>query len=33
MNLAHLLARTARVFPERPALAIGERELYAYERM
>ena len=30
MNLAHLLARSARVFPERPALAHGEREICAY---
>ncbi|SBT09305.1 hypothetical protein ACCAA_680031 [Candidatus Accumulibacter aalborgensis] len=27
MNLAHLLARTDRVFPKRPALALGESEL------
>ena len=25
MNLAHLLARSARVFPDRPAVALGER--------
>jgi long-chain acyl-CoA synthetase len=27
MNLAHLLARTARVCPERPAVALGEGEI------
>ena len=30
MNLAHLLARTARVLPEQPAVALGTRELYSY---
>ncbi|HCZ16206.1 MAG TPA: AMP-dependent synthetase, partial [Candidatus Accumulibacter sp.] len=30
MNLAQLLARSARVFPERPAVALGEHELYSY---
>ncbi|WP_300452220.1 class I adenylate-forming enzyme family protein [Accumulibacter sp.] len=30
MNLAHLLARTARVAPERTAIAYGERELFTY---
>jgi len=30
MNLAHLLARTARVFPEQPALALGTRVLGTY---
>jgi acyl-CoA synthetase (AMP-forming)/AMP-acid ligase II len=30
MNLAHLLARTARVFPAAPAVALGERELWSY---
>ncbi|WP_313950451.1 AMP-binding protein [Accumulibacter sp.] len=30
MNLAHLLARSARVFPERAAVALGKRELYSY---
>jgi len=30
MNLAHLLARTARVFPEQPALALGTRVLSTY---
>jgi acyl-CoA synthetase (AMP-forming)/AMP-acid ligase II len=30
MNLAHLLARTARVFPERAALAFGEREICSH---
>ena len=30
MNLAQLLARSARVFPERPAVALGEQELYSY---
>jgi long-chain acyl-CoA synthetase len=31
MNLAHLLARTARVFPERGAVALGEGdELWSY---
>jgi len=30
MNLAHLLARSARVFPERPALAAGERTVADY---
>ena len=33
MNLAHLLARTARVFPERPAVALGESELYSYDEL
>ena len=30
MNLAHLLARSARVFPRRPAVALGERVLADY---
>ena len=30
MNLAHLLARSARVFPGRPAVASGERVLADY---
>jgi len=30
MNLAHLLARTARVFPERGAVAVGQHELWSY---
>ncbi len=30
MNLAHLLARTARVFPERPALLLGTRAISSY---
>ncbi|MCM8594348.1 AMP-binding protein [Accumulibacter sp.] len=30
MNLAHLLARTARIFPERPALAFGDLEWSSY---
>ena len=30
MNLAQLLARTARVFPQRPAIALGERPLCSY---
>ncbi|ACV34900.1 AMP-binding protein [Accumulibacter sp.] len=30
MNLAHLLARTARVCPERPAVALGEGESVSY---
>jgi len=30
MNLAHLLARTARVFPERPALLVGTRAVCSY---
>ncbi len=30
MNLAHLLARSARVFPGRPAVASGERVLFDY---
>ncbi len=33
MNLAHLLARTARVFPERPAVAHGEREICSYREL
>ncbi len=33
MNLAHLLARTARVFPQRNALALGERELWSYAEL
>ena len=33
MNLAHLLARTARVFPERAALASGDRELCSYREL
>jgi len=30
MNLVNLLFRTAKVFPDRPAVAYGERELYSY---
>ena len=30
MNLAHLLARTARVFPQRNAVTLAERELWSY---
>jgi long-chain acyl-CoA synthetase len=30
VNLAHLLARSARAFPERPAIALGERTLTDY---
>jgi long-chain acyl-CoA synthetase len=33
MNLAHLLARSARVFPERPALAHGEHEICSYREL
>ncbi len=33
MNLAHLLLRTARVFPERPAVAVGDRDLYDYREL
>jgi long-chain acyl-CoA synthetase len=33
MNLAHLLARTARQFPERTAVALGERELWTYRQL
>lgn len=33
MNLANLLMRTARVFPDRPAIAHGERELYDYQTL
>ncbi|MBL8393226.1 MAG: AMP-binding protein [Candidatus Accumulibacter sp.] len=33
MNLAHLLARTARVFPQRAAVALGERELSSYAEL
>jgi long-chain acyl-CoA synthetase len=30
MNLVNLLLRTAKVFPDRPAIAHGERDLYSY---
>ncbi|UCV22003.1 class I adenylate-forming enzyme family protein [Ferribacterium limneticum] len=30
MNLSNLLFRTAKVFPDRPAIACGDRELYNY---
>ena len=30
MNLAHLLARSARVYPDRPAVALGDRPLLDY---
>lgn len=30
MNLAHILARSARSFPERPALLVGERCMHTY---
>ncbi|WP_079436243.1 class I adenylate-forming enzyme family protein [Zoogloea sp. LCSB751] len=30
MNLAHILARSARTFPERPALLVGDRQLHTY---
>ncbi|RTL57020.1 MAG: long-chain fatty acid--CoA ligase [Rhodocyclaceae bacterium] len=33
MNLANLLMRTARVFPDRPAIVHGERELYDYQTL
>ena len=33
MNLAHLLLRSARSLPERPALAIGKRALRSYAEM
>ena len=33
MNLAHLLARTGRVFPQRSALALGEREVCSYGQL
>jgi acyl-CoA synthetase (AMP-forming)/AMP-acid ligase II len=33
MNLAHLLARTARVFPERPALLVGAHAICSYTRL
>lgn len=33
MNIAHLLARTARVFPERPALLLGEQILLDYRQL
>ncbi len=33
MNLAHLLARSARSFPERPAVLLGDRTLYDYREL
>jgi long-chain acyl-CoA synthetase len=33
MNLAHLLARTARVFPQRNAVTRGEQELWSYAEL
>ena len=33
MNLANLLLRTAKVFPLRPAVALGDRELYDYREL
>src|SRR5688572_19482419 len=33
MNLAHLLLRSARWLPERPALALGKRPLRSYREM
>lgn len=33
MNLVNLLIRTAKVFPERPAVAYGERDLYSYRAL
>lgn len=30
MNLAQLLARSARTFPERPAVMVGTRPLHTY---
>ena len=33
MNLAHLLLRTARWLPERPALAVGKRAVLSYETL
>lgn len=33
MNIAHLLARAARVFPERPALLLGEQVLLDYRQL
>ena len=33
MNLAHLLARTARVFPQRNAVTLGEQELWSYAEL
>ena len=33
MNLVNLLFRTAKVFPDRPAIAHGERDLYSYREL
>ena len=33
MNLVHLLLRSARWLPERPALAVGKRPLRTYREM
>lgn len=33
MNLVNLLFRTAKVFPDRPAVAYGERDLYSYREL
>ncbi|MFN0153740.1 MAG: class I adenylate-forming enzyme family protein [Gaiella sp.] len=33
MNLAHLLARSGRTFPDRPAVFLGERQLYDYRTL
>jgi long-chain acyl-CoA synthetase len=33
MNLAHLLLRSARIFPEAPALYLGERLLWSYAEL
>lgn len=33
MNLVNLLFRTAKVFPDRPAVAYGERDLYRYREL
>jgi hypothetical protein len=30
MNLAHLLDASARAFPDRPAVSVGDRRLYDY---
>ena len=30
MNLAQILARSARIFPERPALLVGSRCMHTY---
>jgi acyl-CoA synthetase (AMP-forming)/AMP-acid ligase II len=33
MNIAHLLLRAARVHPQRPALALGDRVLATYAEL